>query len=377
MDPLAHALFGGALASSPFGRRSPLSAAALVIGAMAPDLDLLAWPIGGRDAWMKVQSGLTHSPLGLVLLALALVPFLRWVEREFLGRHSVFSAGGRPSTCGPALIVGLATHLPLDLLTDRGARPGLPFSDAWIRGDLVHPTDPWLWLIFGSAAALAGPRSNAGSALLALCAILGLGLIGQHENAPAWLPWVWGVGCAGLAWTRAAGVGRKRSKKVLARAAGLAALYLCLLGAARLDSAGRARAWLAEHEPQATLASVHPRFGRPLAWTAFAVGPNQIVKLDIRWRGELQAAHVPHEPGDPLVQTSLRLTESEAWRKTARHPLGRIEAESDGGAWVELSDAAEEGRPWDRPLRWRHRFPPEEVTRIRALFEAAERAERR
>lgn len=369
MDPLAHALFGAALAKSPLGRRSPMSAGALVVGAVAPDLDSLAWLIGGREAWLKVHAGLLHSPLGLLLLGLALVPLLRWVEREFFGRFSVFSAGGRPRTCAAATIVGLLSHVPLDMLTDHGARPGMPFSGAWMRADLVHPNDPWLWLIFGGAAALAGQRTARGSVLLAGAALLAWVGVLQHENGPAWLRWVFPVACAVLAWLRAAKVGRKHPQRTLARAGGLTFLYLCLLTAARSDSWDRARAALDRSAPEAVLVSAHPRFGTPLAWSLFARSDQRLLEVRVRWRQAPELLDLAQTPGHPLVRTAMRLEQSATWRRTARLPLGTVEPGPDGAAWVELRDAAEGGRPWDAMLRWRYRFPPEEVGRIQRMFE--------
>ena len=346
-----------------------MSAGALVIGAVAPDLDALSWLFGGQEAWLKVHAGLSHSPLGLLLLGLALVPFLRWVEREFIGRSSVFSAGGRRGTCAPATIVGLLTHVPLDLLTDRGARPGVPFSEAWIRGDLVYPDDPWLWLIFGGAAALAGRRTARGSVLLAGAAITGWMIVLQHDDGPSWLGWVFPVACLVLAWLRAADVGRKHAQRTIARAGGLTLLYLCLLTAGRTQSWQRARASLERSEPDAVLLSTHPCFARPLTWSVFARSGLHIFEMRMRWREVPERVELAQDPEHPLVRTAMRLEQSTTWRRYARLSLGTVEPLPDGGAWVELRDAAEGGRPWDQRLRWRHNFPPEEVARIQRLFE--------
>jgi membrane-bound metal-dependent hydrolase YbcI (DUF457 family) len=369
VDPLAHALFGAALAKSSLGRRSAMSAGALVIGSVAPDMDTLAWLIGGREAWLKVHAGLSHSPFGLLLLGLALVPLLRWVEREFFRPSSVFSAGGRPGTCAVATIVGLLSHVPLDLLTDHGARPWTPFSEAWVRWDLVYPSDPWLWLIFGGTAALAGKRTARGSVLLVGAALLGwLGVL-QHTEAPTWLRWVFPAACVLLAWLRAADVGRKHANRTLRHAAGLTFLYLCLLASGRSVAWARAAVALDQSAPGAVILSAHPRFGTPLAWSLFARSGQRLLEVRVRWGAEPELLDLAQTPGHPLVRTAMRLEQSATWRKTARLPLGTVEPEPDGSAWVELRDAAEAGRPWDEALRWRYRFPPEEVSRIQRMFE--------
>lgn len=377
MDPLAHALFGGALAKSPVGRRSPLSAAALVVGSIAPDVDLITWWLGGRDAWIKAHAGLTHSPVGLVLLGLALVPFLRWVEREFTSRHSVFAVGGRPGTCATAVMVGLALHVPLDLLTDHGARPGYPLTGAWVRADLVHPTDPFLWLLFGGAAALAGKRSAFGSIALSLAVFCGWALIHSHGNAPGWLQWAFLGTSVLLGWMRAAEVGRKGSRVILARCAGLGCLYLVLLFASRADSVARVRKALAESAPDATLLGAHPTFGHPLRWSMLARKGREVLRFEVIWGRAPVLVATPQQPEHMLVQTALRLEESEIWRSGARVPVGTVTEDPDGSAEVALRDLAEADRPWDEVLRWRFRFPADQVQSIRQMFEEAERSRRR
>ena len=57
--------------------------------------------------------------------------------------------------------------------------------------------------------------------------------------------------------------------------------------------------------------------------------------------------------------------------------MGRVEPEADGGAWVELRDVAESGRPWDEALRWRYRYSPEDAARVQRLFEFEAELKRR
>lgn len=339
---------------------------------MAPDLDAVSWLLGGREAWLKVHAGLSHSPFGLLLIGLALVPFLRWVEREFLGRSSVFSAGGRTKTCAAAVIVGLLSHVPLDLLSDRGARPGLPFSDVWLRADLVHPTDPWLWLIIGGTAALAGRRTARGSVLLLGAALFAWFMVLRHEASPTWLRWAFPIAGLILAWLRAADVGRKHAARTLTRGLGLALLYLFLLFTGRAESLRRAEVSLERVAPDHVVVSIHPRFGNPLSWSVFAAryGPtSHVLEVRVRWRVEPEVIDLEQDPEHPLVRTAQRLEQSAIWRRSARLPLGTAEPGPDGSAWVELRDATEAGRPWDKLLRWRHHFPREEVARIQRLYE--------
>ena len=48
MDPLTHTLVGATLTRTRLGRTTPLAAAALIVGANLPDVDILSF-FGGRE----------------------------------------------------------------------------------------------------------------------------------------------------------------------------------------------------------------------------------------------------------------------------------------------------------------------------------------
>ncbi len=377
MDPLTHALLAACLAKSSLGRCSPLSAAALVVGALAPDLDLLLWPLAGRDAWFELHAAFTHSLPGTLLLALALVPFLGWIERLFFGRLAMFAPGGRPGTCARATVVGLLTHVPLDLLGSAGARAATPFDSAWMRADLLHPYDPYLWLLLGGGTALAGRRSVGGSLALTLAALFAWGLLLDDPATPTSLRWIFPLACLLLAWLRAAGIGRRRRGRILARTAAGVLLYICLCLAGRADALDRVQAYLAREGGETQLVGLLPTLGRPLTWHGWLRREKRVVELRIRWGEALEQRIPEQEPDHPLVRTALALEASRAFRSWARLPLGRVTPLPDGGATVELRDATREGAPWEESLRWRVHFSAEEVVRIRHLFEEEARLEGR
>ncbi len=372
MDPIAHALLGAALGKTRLGRRSPLAPFALVVGALAPELEILVGLVGGRDTWLRVHSGFTHSPVGLVLLALALVPFLRWLERELHGRHTFFSPSGSRRTCAPAVVVGLASHVPLDLLSDHGARPWFPLSDAWVRCDLLQPTDPWLWLLFGGTAALAGKRTPLGGVLLLLAALGGLMVIAEHPSSPGWLPWTFlGLGLA-LAWGRWRVDPRSRGR-VLKSGALLLAVYLVGAGVLRGQAWDAAERALAQAGVEQPITALHPGFGDPTRWTAIALGREEAWIVELATGAgptvERRARHLEK----PLIQHALRLEESHPWRSSARHPIGRLTRLPDGAVEVELIDLRDLGRPWAGALVWRHRIGAVQARGIEAAYEASRR----
>jgi inner membrane protein len=71
MENLAHTLFGLALAKAGLERTTPLATTALVISSNLPDADVIV-RVRGITSYLEHHRGLTHSLVGLVVLALAL-----------------------------------------------------------------------------------------------------------------------------------------------------------------------------------------------------------------------------------------------------------------------------------------------------------------
>ena len=66
MDPIAHTLFGAALAESGLKNRSRYATATLLIGANLPDIDVVSG-LWGSDEELYFRRGMTHGILALVL----------------------------------------------------------------------------------------------------------------------------------------------------------------------------------------------------------------------------------------------------------------------------------------------------------------------
>ena len=85
MDPITHTFTGAALAAAGLRRVTPLASAALVIGANAPDIDVVA-NFGGDVVSLAHRRGWTHGVLALVVLPFLVAGFLllwdRWVRRH-------------------------------------------------------------------------------------------------------------------------------------------------------------------------------------------------------------------------------------------------------------------------------------------------------
>jgi inner membrane protein len=130
-----------ALSQAGFNRRTRFATVTLIIGANLPDIDFVSW-LDGSTSFLKYHRGITHSILGVTVLAgiLALVV-------SYLGRGAPRKKTGPPLD-GRWLLatswVATASHLLLDFTNSYGVRPFLPFSGRWYAWDIMFIFDPLL-----------------------------------------------------------------------------------------------------------------------------------------------------------------------------------------------------------------------------------------
>jgi inner membrane protein len=118
-------------------RVSPQATALLILSANAPDVDILALAGGGLN-YFHFHRHLTHSLIFAPVLAAAAVGVIRLIRRKSF-------------PIGPAFLVallGVASHLLLDLTNEYGIRLLLPFSGAWLHWDLTRIIDVWILAVF-------------------------------------------------------------------------------------------------------------------------------------------------------------------------------------------------------------------------------------
>lgn len=109
----------------------------MVVAANAPDIDVVSlfW---GRPTWLHWHRGITHSLAGAPMMALLTVAFIALICR------------GRKTRWWPAFLialVGVASHLLLDLTNVYGVRLLLPFSGHWSHFDITPLIDYVIWAI--------------------------------------------------------------------------------------------------------------------------------------------------------------------------------------------------------------------------------------
>lgn len=114
----------------------------MMVAANAPDFDVVC-TLFGSAAYIHWHRNITHSLIALPLMALLSVAAVRWL-------------GKQPVKWMPAFFIallGVASHLLLDLTNTYGVRLLLPFSGHWFHWDLTPVIDLPIWGILLLAAA--------------------------------------------------------------------------------------------------------------------------------------------------------------------------------------------------------------------------------
>jgi inner membrane protein len=158
MDGLTHSLVGLASAKAGLERLSPYTAACCMLSANAPDIDVVAYFFGGRWTLLQHHRGITHSIIGVLVLA-ALIPTIFFgIEWAIAGWRKTTRRINYPGLLLASLIA-TATHPLMDWTNSYGVRPFLPWDGRWLYGDLVFIVDPYLLLILcGSCFLLTSNR---------------------------------------------------------------------------------------------------------------------------------------------------------------------------------------------------------------------------
>ncbi len=136
MDNLTHSLVGLFLARAGLKRFTPRGTAIMVLAANAPDLDTVCW-FGGPMSYIHWHRNITHSLLAWPVMALLTVVIVRLAGRKQVKWLPAFLIA----------MVGVASHLVLDLTNVYGVRLLLPFSGHWFHWDLTPVIDLTIWAI--------------------------------------------------------------------------------------------------------------------------------------------------------------------------------------------------------------------------------------
>lgn len=166
MDNLTHSLAGAVLAQMGLKRKTGLAMPTLVIAANLPDVD--AWAVFLGPQQLAIRRGITHGPIGIVLLPLLLMALMLAFDR-WRGRHPVKpDAPARRAVHAGWLLalayVGTLSHPMLDWMNSYGVRLLEPFSSTWYAANTLFIIDLWLWLALAAGVWLSLRRERRGDA---------------------------------------------------------------------------------------------------------------------------------------------------------------------------------------------------------------------
>jgi inner membrane protein len=137
LDNLTHSLVGLFLARAGFKRVTACGTAILVLAANAPDIDVISW-FWGRPTWLHWHRNITHSLVGAPFMALLTVAVVAlFVRKQKVSWWPAFWIA----------LLGVASHLILDLTNVYGVRLLLPFSGHWSHLDITPVVDFSIWAI--------------------------------------------------------------------------------------------------------------------------------------------------------------------------------------------------------------------------------------
>ncbi|MBN1238161.1 MAG: metal-dependent hydrolase [Gammaproteobacteria bacterium] len=368
MDPIAHTFTGAVLARTGLGRATPLAAAALIIGANAPDIDVVA-NFGGDYASLAWRRGWTHG-----VLALALLPFIVTGGLLLWDGWRRRSRPGRPRPrAGPLLMLaalGVLTHPTLDWLNNYGLRWLMPFDGRWFYGDALFIIDPWVWLALGGVLFLAHSRSAATTGAWLAFWLLASWLILTTPLVPAIARVIWAAGLTALLAARFLPATARRSASVgaarvdagapgasvraaaaaphleaAARAAlGVVAAYMTVTALANVPARAEVRAAL-ERAGVGPIGEIMigPAAADPFAGSVVAATPDAYHTGTWHWldrpRFVPAAEPIPRTPADdPIVAAASATRAAQRYLTWSRFPYFDVTPE-DGGWVVRIGDA--------------------------------------
>lgn len=195
MDNLTHSLFGATLGRTPLGRAGRGTTATLIVASNAPDVDIVA-TVGGTLKYLEWHRGVTHGPLGLIVLAIASAAIVRGAialkDRFRPAAPVADDTNARDKATAPfhmlvaVACVAIGFHVLMDLPTSYGTRALSPFSWRWYAIEWMPIIDVYLWIVLISGLYLGrvsaeARRRNALIVLTFVALIYGVRGFMHHE----------------------------------------------------------------------------------------------------------------------------------------------------------------------------------------------------
>jgi len=357
MDTITHAFAGALLGKAFFSRRGPapeteyLPQARVAIftataSAAFPDFDFILG-IFSRDglAALKYHRYVTHSILMMPLWAIGIAWLVRWLARR---------VGAAPPSYGVlwlASVVGIASHILLDLATSWGTMIWSPISrarPAWDIISIIDFTMTALVLVPQVAAWVHRNPARAARRASRMCAFFTLLALGVHWLVgSASYPFSWWVVViasalfAGLFFIPLRGGRGARIRRSTWARAGLIAAggYLLLCTAAHFVALSRLEKFAAEQKIPAQAMGALPLFPSLLYWDGVIRTENGAYRLheNLLSSDELEYDYFPDSAPAGLLEAARKLPDTQDFLWFARFPIYTFRR-VDGHDAIEIKD---------------------------------------
>lgn len=145
MDNLTHSLTGLMMARVGLGRTTARGGALMMVLAVnTPDIDVAVSGLPGSLRYLEYHRGYTHALLMAPVMAILPLLAAKWIGKASITWRTYL-----------ACLIGVLSHLAMDLTNVYGVRLLLPFSSRWVRLDTTNIIDPWILIVL--LAAIAAP----------------------------------------------------------------------------------------------------------------------------------------------------------------------------------------------------------------------------
>lgn len=144
MDNLTHTLTAVLLSRAGLNRYSSRATLILIAASNIPDIDVVT-SVGGPLNYLTYHRHSTHALAFAPFVAAACAGLLTAAAR--VRPQARLWSGIRFLPAFSLSLIGVLTHILLDLLNNYGVRIGLPFIAQWTAFDLFMVIEPWLTLV--------------------------------------------------------------------------------------------------------------------------------------------------------------------------------------------------------------------------------------
>jgi inner membrane protein len=335
MENLTHTLFGLTAAKAGLERATPLATTTLLIASNMPDIDSV---MRFRGAFVDLENhrGITHSFLGLLILATLLTLILVFLDKKFRLRHDIFRRPIRPLRIFGLAYLGGLCHLFMDFTNSYGVRPFLPFSGKWFYGDLVFVVDPWMWLILGGAAMWL--TTNGGARVLiwsllgiVMALLVAFALHQPSDRFPLTLPLlvrvIWFAGLALVIYGAVRGWGHK-GEKVARYALIILLMYWGAMWFAKQTAIDQTRAALPAENISSL--SVWPTPANPLVWQSVVANNETIYSSYVNISGSRTQWQELPALESRFIEALKNSPRTNIYMRFARYSISNVEETAEG-----------------------------------------------